>query len=126
MTTADAPGPRIDAAQKAGKTFNANDYLLKHSILNQESRQAYMAFAGLVKSGQWDKTFAPLIDKQFNADDINQRHQNFLIRDPVGKNRQAEMAKDAATAMRANSPVGGDRATLPTIVRSSCSGVPNP
>jgi hypothetical protein len=103
---ADDLNKQQDLAQKAGKQFNANDYLLKHSVLNQESRQAYMAFAGLVKSGQWDKKFSPMIDKQFNANDINQRHQNFLIRDPVGKQRQAEMARDASTAMRANSPIG--------------------
>jgi hypothetical protein len=106
MAVADDLNKQEELTRKAGRTWNANDYLLKHSVMNQESRQAYMAMAGLRKSGQWQNTFEPLISQPGDVNDINTKYQQFLARDPVGKMRQAEMSHDAAAAMRSVSPEG--------------------
>jgi hypothetical protein len=77
-----------------GRKFNPMDYLLHHGYGNMEDRDALMQFTGLVKSGQWQQTFVPLMERMPTMEEAVAPIEKFR-RDPLGMARRVQLSAEA-------------------------------
>lgn len=84
------------SAATQGKKFNAMQYLLHQGYGNQEDRLSLMAFAELINSGTYSKTFEPLAQTMPSVDEAMAPIRRFQGADPAALMRRAGLSEELA------------------------------
>ncbi|WP_165251177.1 hypothetical protein [Paludisphaera soli] len=95
LITADVDRAQAAAATK-GEEFNPITYLQSRGYGNEETTNALMTTGNLIRSGTWDKTFAPTINDPNAGKGVQDEVNRKLATDPGLQGRQARAAADAA------------------------------
>lgn len=85
-----------EASTAQGQQFNAMSYLLHKGYGNQEDRMALMAFADLMASGTYEKTFEPLTKTMPTTAEAMNPIKRFQGSDLAAQQRKGELAGELA------------------------------
>lgn len=89
-------------AQAAGRTFNANEYLMLHGMVNDQGRQAMLEHFG--NRGMFRREIQPVIGEQFAPGEIDRRFQTSMANNLSARQYMVEADSQAADVI-AGQPV---------------------